>query len=772
MDTYPDPARHGRADAGPVVVVLGGDVDPALTHALTARFARLGARAVVSAAASGPGVPDDDGWRAAVALVRDEHAAAVVWVVRDDAAPVHALGRRLAALGLRDLPVVAVPAGAGDDDLAARERARQVVSSVVRRVGDGPSVRAGRVLVGEAELRAEVEREGRAPEAGRPRAAVAVIDIAERDALRRRLGGHAAEEALQVVARVVVDAAVVTELAARDARGRVLLLLKDRDDVWVEHRLAELSARLTSLSPEVAGETVHLTPVVGWARSEPGLRPAALLERAVAAHDLAGDELDLRARAWHPGMEPEGERAARRRRSPRLRRRRTTATLQLALTVLLGVVLPFVGLVVADRLGHPVADVVFGLVVAFMGVTTLSLWLEGLLSLRRPRLPAAPAGPAPRMSAVVAAYLPNEAATVVETLRSVLASDHRDLQVVLAYNRPHRLPVEDVLEDLARTDPRLLLLCVEGSTSKAQNVNAALAHVTGEVVGVFDADHHPAPDAFDRAWRWIADGADVVQGRCVVRNGDASLTARLVAVEFENIYGVSHPGRSRLHGFAVFGGSNGYWRTAVLRRVRLRSTMLTEDIDSSVRLISDGGRIVYDAGLVSHELAPTTPGALWWQRLRWAQGWFQVTRRHARSVGNTVPLTRRQRTGMFYLLRWREMAPWVGQLSLPLALHAVWRVDGELAQVPVTTVLVLAVLVPLSTAPAQTFFAWLNATPALRRRPLWFVGYLLAGMFFYTEFRNAVARVAHVRELTGAHDWIVTPRSGRALPAPAARRAA
>ncbi|QKE83638.1 glycosyltransferase family 2 protein [Arthrobacter sp. NEB 688] len=769
MDVQPDQTRRPRPD-GPAVVVLGGDVDPPLTRALSARLARLGARAVLCPEAAGDGVPEAEAWRAVVGLVRAEAAAAVVWVVDGDAAPVHVLGRRLAALGMRDLPVVAVPAGTGDDDLAAHERARQVVSSVVRRVDERPSVRSGRVLVGEAELRAEVERDARMSETGRPRAAVAVIDIAERDALRRRLGGAAAEEALQVVARVVVDAAVHTELAARDARGRVLLLVADRDDLWVEHRLGELSARLSALEPEVAGETVHLTPVVGWARSEPGLRPAALVERAVVAHDAAGDELDLRPRAWHPGMEPEGERAARRR-APR-RRRRTTATLQLALTVLLGVVLPFVGLVVADRLGHPVADVVFAVVVVFMGVTTLSLWLEGLASLRRPRLPARPDGPAPRMSAVVAAYLPNEAATVVETLRSVLASDHADLQVVLAYNRPHRLPVEDLLEDLARSDPRLLLLCVEGSTSKAQNVNAALAHVTGEVVGVFDADHHPAPDAFDRAWRWIADGADVVQGRCVVRNGDASLTARLVAVEFEAIYGVSHPGRSRLHGFAVFGGSNGYWRTSVLRRVRLRSTMLTEDIDSSVRLISGGGRIVYDAGLLSHELAPTSPGALWWQRLRWAQGWFQVTRRHAGAVGDAAGLTRRQRTGMFYLLRWREMAPWVGQLGLPLALHALWRVGGDVSQVPVTTLLVLAVLVPLSTAPAQTFFAWLGATPELRRRPLWFVGYLLAGMLFYTEFRNAVARVAHVRELTGAHDWIVTPRSGRALPAPAARRAA
>jgi cellulose synthase/poly-beta-1,6-N-acetylglucosamine synthase-like glycosyltransferase len=105
--------------------------------------------------------------------------------------------------------------------------------------------------------------------------------------------------------------------------------------------------------------------------------------------------------------------------------------------------------------------------------------------------------------------------------------------------------VEQALRRIAARDPRFVPYRVEGSTSKAQNVNAALSVVTGEFVGVFDADHHPAPGAFDRAWRWLSSGYDVVQGHCVIRNGDASWVARTVAVEFEGIYAVSHPGRAR-----------------------------------------------------------------------------------------------------------------------------------------------------------------------------------------------------------------------------------
>ena len=166
--------------------------------------------------------------------------------------------------------------------------------------------------------------------------------------------------------------------------------------------------------------------------------------------------------------------------------------------------------------------------------------------------------------------------------------------MVLAYNTPTPMAVEAELRDARRQHPDLTVLKVEDSTSKAQNVNAALRVADGEFVGIFDADHHPMAGAFERAWRWIADGADVVQGHCVIRNGDDSALAKLVAVEFEQIYSVAHPGRAALHGFGIFGGSNGYWRASALERIRLRGSFLTEDIEASMRVLEAGGRIVND----------------------------------------------------------------------------------------------------------------------------------------------------------------------------------
>lgn len=106
----------------------------------------------------------------------------------------------------------------------------------------------------------------------------------------------------------------------------------------------------------------------------------------------------------------------------------------------------------------------------------------------------------------------------------------------MAYNTPKPLPVEDELRMLADKHPNLLVLNVEGSRSKAQNLNAALEFVLGDFVAMYDADHWPDPDSFQRAWRWLSNGYGVVQGHCLSRNPEESWMARMVSIEFETIY--------------------------------------------------------------------------------------------------------------------------------------------------------------------------------------------------------------------------------------------
>ena len=250
----------------------------------------------------------------------------------------------------------------------------------------------------------------------------------------------------------------------------------------------------------------------------------------------------------------------------------------------------------------------------------------------------------------------------------------------------------------------------------------------------------------------------MVQGHCLIRNGDASLVARLVAVEFEQIYTVSHPGRARLHGFGIFGGSNGFWRTELLRRIRMRGDMLTEDIDSALRVVEEGGRIVNDPNLVSRELSPTSWQGLTNQRLRWAQGWYQVTKIRLDSALRSKRLTIRQKIGMFYLLAWRELFPWIAMQIIPLICFWAYQAGSFSAIDWFVHPFFLITIYVMSTGPAQAYFVHRMADPQIKKRKRWFALYFAGGVLMYSEYKNLLCRVANIKEWLNEKAWKVTPR--------------
>ncbi len=176
------------------------------------------------------------------------------------------------------------------------------------------------------------------------------------------------------------------------------------------------------------------------------------------------------------------------------------------------------------------------------------------------------------------------------------------------------------------------------------------------------------------ARRFLQGGIDIIQGRCCVYNYDESLTTRLVAAEFDMIYGYMHSGRAQLQGYGFFGGSNGHWNASLLKTLGMQKHMLTEDIDSSMRAIISGARIEYDLRCCLTSLHPRPIPALTKQRMRWSQGWTQVAFRHA------LPAVRRgaysddngwrSRIGLFQILVYREVYFYINTQLLFSALVA------------------------------------------------------------------------------------------------------
>lgn len=265
----------------------------------------------------------------------------------------------------------------------------------------------------------------------------------------------------------------------------------------------------------------------------------------------------------------------------------------------------------------------------------------------------------------IVAYLPNEQDIIMDRMNYLLHEiiyPRDKLRIVVLYNTPFAIePLETEMHQMTLKYPELRVIKVPNSKSKADNINYYCSlENDAEVTAIFDCDHYPHP--YNPRWaveNFMRDKeVDIVQGRCVIFNSDENILTAMISVEFDKIYAVSHPGRSTMFGFGLFCGSNGFWRTSLLRHLKMDETMLTEDIDSALRAFGVGAKVIHDLNVVSFEMAPTSWPAFWKQRLRWSQGWVQASMRHIHKVWTRSPEGRKRtlthRFGLLSLLYIRE----------------------------------------------------------------------------------------------------------------------
>ncbi len=310
-----------------------------------------------------------------------------------------------------------------------------------------------------------------------------------------------------------------------------------------------------------------------------------------------------------------------------------------------GVVLAAGALLVAWGLARGARPVLQATALAWMACywfnTLYRAWIviESALALRAgAAFPPCPALPADADCPTYTLLLPlyREAAVVGDLARCILSLDYpRDRLQVLCLLRPDDHETRAALDALSLPAYfRVLLLPPDLPVgTKPAACNYGLAHATGEILVIFDAEDRPEPLQLRKAAASLRDApADVavVQTPKAVYNGDRSLISRIYELEALTWHRLFLTGFAACEGFAPLHGSGAHFRTAVLHAVGgFDYYNVTEDCDLGVRLYRLGMRILLFDSVTGEEAPPTLRGWLR-QRTRWNKGYLQSLFVHTR----------------------------------------------------------------------------------------------------------------------------------------------
>lgn len=323
--------------------------------------------------------------------------------------------------------------------------------------------------------------------------------------------------------------------------------------------------------------------------------------------------------------------------------------------------------------------VVIGNVVQLMmsPVAAHFLWRHQHRYTRRARALASDSPSAPLVSVIMPAY--NEAFTILESVRALLALDYESSEIVvindgstdetlallqatfrlvpvpLAFEQPLTTrPLRGVYRSV--TEPSVLVIDKENGGCKADAVNAGINVASGTLTLVIDADTILDRDALSRAVlpfledpTTVAVGAHVaIANGCSIESGritdvllPKSWLARFQVIEYMRAFLLARLTWASVNGVVIISGAFGLFRRDSLIAVGgYDTTAIGEDMDLTIRLqrhcrtLGQPFRITFDPNALAWTQAPEDWQSLRSQRCRWRRGLLQVLWRYRRALGN------------------------------------------------------------------------------------------------------------------------------------------
>ena len=190
----------------------------------------------------------------------------------------------------------------------------------------------------------------------------------------------------------------------------------------------------------------------------------------------------------------------------------------------------------------------------------------------------------------------------------------------------------EICAKYAKTHAGVKILQRTFSNGKPSALNFGLAHATGEIIAIFDADNVPEPNALRAACRYFEDPAvAAVQGKTLSINSKENMLTQFISYE-EAVWCEAYlRGKDVLNLFVHLKGSCQFIRRDVLEKLAgFSEKVLSEDMEISARLTENNYKIRYASDVVALQESPSTLKTLFRQRTRWFRGTMEVAFKYGR----------------------------------------------------------------------------------------------------------------------------------------------
>ena len=218
-----------------------------------------------------------------------------------------------------------------------------------------------------------------------------------------------------------------------------------------------------------------------------------------------------------------------------------------------------------------------------------------------------------------------------KTLEGVIKLDYTNFNIIVSDNGQDSL-VTQQLKEFCNHNQIQFYHKKDSRGFKAGNINAVLEKVSGEFVVILDSDHIPVPNLlteFSKAM--INENIGYVQAKVAYRN-TKKLYQAANSILYSQFYEIIEAAKDS-RGVVLFNGTTGCFRKKVLLEANgFSEETLIEDIDTSIKILSNGHQGRYLNFIGSYGLVPESAKKQVSQLWRWTHGACTIMRLRTRSI--------------------------------------------------------------------------------------------------------------------------------------------